>query len=452
MRTLFANKFIVCGLLAALVLIPLGMIGGLVQERQARQAAVEADIARSGTGPQRIAGPVLVLPCTETWSESVNDGQGEVKYATQKSRACTRHVLPDLLEVDGEVETDTRRRGLYEVLVYATKLDIAGRYVLPAAPVAEHPAGVLRFDPPYLSLGLADPRGIAVAPVVSVAGAERAFEPGARNDALGAGIHAAVGELPRDTGTLPFTLTMHLNGLGQLDFLPLGRQTHVRLHSPWQHPSFVGAYLPASRRVDDAGFAAHWATSFLATNILEQYERALADPSQRGTLEANGFGLRLAPAVDVYLKSERATKYGILFVGVSFVSLLLTEVLKKLRIHPVQYGMVAIALSVFFLLVLALSEHLGFLPAYLVASACCVGLLGFYLAHLLRNRRLAAAFAAVLAVFYALLYGLLSAEDYALLMGSLLVFGLIAITMVLTRRVDWYAFGADAVTDRTAAS
>lgn len=442
MLGLLQNKFIVCGLLAVLILIPLEMIGGLVRERQARQAEVEAEIARSGTGAQIIAGPVLILPCKESWEEVTAQWQGAPPLRVQKSRDCTQVVLPEQLTIDGEVDTDERQRGIYEVLVYAASLRLSGHYVLPAAPPAEHPEGKIELGDAELSLGLADPRGIGVAPVLTLKGAQHGFEPGARMPALGAGIHAALGPLPRDGAPLEFQLAMRLNGMQQLDFLPLGRQTQAQLTSAWQHPSFVGAYLPHTRRVDADGFDARWDCSFLATNIAEQFERSLGNVEERAAMLQNSFGVRFVPAVDVYLKSERATKYGILFVGICFVSLLLTEVLKQLRIHPVQYGMVAVALSIFFLLVLALSEHFGFLPAYALASVACVGLLGFYLAHIVRDRRLAAGFSAVLAALYGLLYGLLSAEDYALLMGSLLVFGLIAAVMVLTRRIDWYAFGA----------
>lgn len=442
MFSLLQNKFIVCGLLAVLILIPLEMIGGLVRERQTRQAEVEAEIARSGTGAQIVAGPVLILPCKESWDEVTAQWQGAPPLRAQKSRDCTQVVLPERLTIDGEVDTDERRRGIYDVLVYSTSLRLSGHYTLPAAPLAEHPEGTIELGAATLSLGLTDPRGIAVAPVLTLAGAEHGFEPGARLPALGAGIHAALGQLARDGAPLDFQLAMRLNGMQQLDFLPLGRQTHAQLTSAWQHPSFVGAYLPTTRQVDADGFSAQWDCSFLATNIVEQFERSLGNVEERAAMLQNGFGVRFVPAVDVYLKSERATKYGILFVGICFVSLLLTEVLKQLRIHPVQYGMAAVALSIFFLLVLALSEHFGFLPAYAIASVACVGLLGFYLAHIVRDRRLAAGFSGVLAALYGLLYGLLSAEDYALLMGSLLVFGLVAAVMVLTRRIDWYAFGA----------
>ena len=442
MRNLFSNKPVICGLLAVLILIPLGMIGGLVQERQMRQQEVEREIARSGTGAQTLAGPVLVLPCTETYLEWTAATPASPRTSTQRTRRCTQVVLPATLEINGEVVTDTRRRGIYEVLVDTASLQASGQFEWPAAPVAEHVGGELRFGPPYLSIGIADPRGIAAPPALSVDGQALVFEPGASLSLLGPGIHAPLTARPVPGAALSYSIGMRLNGMQEIDFLPLGRQTDVRLSSAWPHPSFTGAYLPAAREVDDDGFRAHWSSSFLATNIAEQFERGLANDETRGDLFANRFGVDFIPAVDVYLKSERATKYGILFVGICFITLLLTEVLKQLRIHPLQYLMVAVALSIFFLLVLALSEHLGFLTAYVIASVACVGLLGFYLAHCVHDRRLAAGFSAVLGVLYALLYGLLSAEDYALLMGSLLVFGIAAATMVLTRHIDWYALNA----------
>jgi inner membrane protein len=442
MRSLLNNKLLICSVLALAILIPLNLIQGLVQERQMRHAQVEAEISRSATGAQVVAGPILVLPCSETyarWSTGTNSNVRETL-----TRDCTTYTLPEQLKINGEALTDIRKRGIYEALVYTATLQLIGRINASVAPVAVH-GGALNIGAPYLSLGITDPRGIAGGPGITVNGTTLGFEPSSRVKILGGGIHTVLRETADPGQPIEFVVDLRLNGMRQLDFLPLGRATEVALTSAWPHPSFVGNALPVHRKISDTGFVARWASSFLATNIEEQFLDGVRNGHDSSAILGQTFGVNFVPAVDVYLKSERATKYGILFVGITFIALLLTEVLKQLRIHPLQYLMVGVALAVFFLLVLALSEHVGFLMAYLIASAACVGLLSFYLAHCIRNRRLATGFGVVLSALYAALYGLLSSEDYALLMGSLLVFAMITATMVLTRRVDWYGLsGAQA--------
>src|SRR5690606_5896430 len=194
--------------------------------------------------------------------------------------------------------------------------------------------------------------------------------------------------------------------------------------------------------ISDNGFAAQWQTSFFSTNLQEILARC-ADPAAEGCKAFHGrhFGVSLVDPVDQYLQSERAAKYAFLFIGLTFAGFFLTEVLRRVSVHPVQYGLVGLALAMFFLLLLSFSEHIGFAAAYAVSAVACVGLISFYVAHVLESRAQGLGFGAALASLYGLLYGILSSEDYALLMGSLLVFGLLAVVMVLTRRVSWGGTG-----------
>jgi inner membrane protein len=218
----------------------------------------------------------------------------------------------------------------------------------------------------------------------------------------------------------------------------------VRLSSNWPHPSFVGEFLPREREVTSAGFDARWQTSFFATN-LENVVNACAStaPAEPACAElmSRHFGVSFIDPIDHYLKSERAAKYAFLFIGLTFAAFFLFEVLRRFSVHPIQYGLVGLALAVFFLLLLSLSEHLGFGIAYLFSAAACVALVAYYVAHVVRDGRLGALFGAALGGMYGMLYAILSAEDYALLMGSLLVFGVLGVIMVLTRKVNWAQFG-----------
>jgi inner membrane protein len=220
----------------------------------------------------------------------------------------------------------------------------------------------------------------------------------------------------------------------------VGRDSRVELSSDWPHPSFIGEYLPSSREVSASGFKAHWQTSFFATNLEEALRDCVREDSCNA-LSARNFGVNFIDPVDQYLKTERAIKYALLFIGLTFAVFFLFEVLKRMAVHPVQYALVGMSLALFYLLLLSLSEHLSFATAYTISATACVALIGFYVSYVLHSAARGAGFAGLLALLYAMLFGLLGAEDYALLMGSVLVFGVLAGVMVLTRKLDWYGVG-----------
>ncbi|HTV20420.1 MAG TPA: cell envelope integrity protein CreD, partial [Polyangiaceae bacterium] len=289
-----------------------------------------------------------------------------------------------------------------------------------------------------------DIRGISTGLELTWDGASVPFEPGATSS-LPSGVHAQLPALvSKQANTLSFAIALSLQGTGDFQVTPVGRESRVRLSSNWPHPSFVGEFLPREREVSDAGFDASWQTSFFATN-LENVASACpeftAGNPACAELMSRHFGVSFIDPIDHYLKSERATKYAFLFIGLTFAAFFLLEVLRRFSVHPIQYGLVGLALAVFFLLLLSLSEHVGFALAYLVSAAACVALIAYYVLHVVKSRGLGAVFAAALCALYGMLYAILSAEDYALLMGSLVVFGVLGAIMVLTRQVNWAQFG-----------
>ena len=222
-----------------------------------------------------------------------------------------------------------------------------------------------------------------------------------------------------------------------ISFVPVGEDARVNLTSPWQHPEFFGRFLPVHRSIDASGYHAIWRVSAFASNITE-----LAGKCQHGNcagLFTSDFGVKHIEPVDVYLQAERSVKYGLLFIILSFVAFFVFEILKKLPIHGIQYTLVGFAIAVFYLLLLSLSEHIAFHLAYAIATVCCVGLLQFYLTWVLRGYKPALVFSGLLSALYGILYVIISAEDFALLMGSLLCFVALGIIMAITRRIDWYA-------------
>ncbi|HEN8714692.1 MULTISPECIES: cell envelope integrity protein CreD [Pseudomonas] len=426
-------------LLILLLLIPLLMIDNLIDERQNLRDGVLHDIARSASFDQQISGPLLVVPYRKVQRRWIDkDGQ-----SVQETSTIAGHLyfLPETFDADFGVDTELRARGIYQARLFHAQGRFSGRFQLPERWGIDKDFDDYRFDKPFLVVGISDIRGIENALELNIDDQRLAFEAGTGLDWLRSGVHVALPQLDgQQARAFNYGFDLALQGTGQLHLLPVGRTSSVDMRANWPHPSFVGSYLPNRREIDDKGFSAHWQTSFFATN-LEDALRQCASGGQCAEFSERTFGVSFVDPVDQYLKSERAIKYALLFIALTFAGFFLFEVLKNLSVHPVQYILVGVALAFFYLLLLSLSEHIGFGLAYGLSASACVLLLGFYLSHVLHSLVRGVSFAAGLAVLYAMLYGLLSAEDYALLMGSLLCFGLLGVFMVLTRRLDWARVG-----------
>ena len=421
MRFALLLKYAAIGGICVLLIIPLIRIHGLVRERQSARDAAVADVARGSGLAQRVIGPLLIVPTIDRFG-----GRSQLV------------LLPERLDATVELDTELRRRGIYVARVFHSLNRLRGHFAWPMPAAGPDERAPIRYGPPTLALGIEDIRGIGPELTLTLGDERIAFESGGFLPLLGDGVHAT---LPSALTVAPgapiaFTIDLPLQGTDSLSVAPIGRETRVTMHSDWPHPSFTGELLPNMRTVGPAGFEAAWQTSFLATNLLELVNRCLASTTC-SRLSPPVVGVTLIDPVDQYVHTDRAIKYGVLFIALTFAGFLLVEVLRRIQLHPMHYGLVGLALALFFLLLLSLSEHLGFALAYLLAATACVSLLGYYLAYVLHSGRLGGGFGAALALLYALLYGILSAEDYALLMGSLLLFAVLATFMLLTRRVDW---------------
>ncbi|MBT1269702.1 cell envelope integrity protein CreD [Pseudomonas sp. VS38] len=428
-------------LLIVLLLIPLLMIHGVITDRQQLRDDVLQDIARSSSYSQRLNGPVLVVPYRKTVREwKLNEKLNERYEETREVRGHL-YFLPEQFALDGQVQTEVRARGIYQARLFHADSRISGRFVLPEQWGITENFADYRFEPAYLAVGISDIRGIENALKLELGSQQLAFSPGTQVAWLGEGVHVMLPEQDsHNPSPFDFAFDLRLQGTEQLQVVPAGKTSQVKLASNWPHPSFIGNFLPTQREVTAQGFSANWQTTFFSTNLEEALRGCLAE---RGCDDFNSrsFGVSFIDPVDQYLKSDRAIKYALLFIALTFAGFFLFEVLKSLAVHPIQYALVGVALAFFYLLLLSLSEHIGFGPAYLISAAACVLLIGFYVCHVLRSVAHGLGFSAGLAALYGLLYGLLSAEDYALLMGSLLLFGLLGTVMVLTRKLDWYGVG-----------
>jgi inner membrane protein len=362
-----------------------------------------------------------------------------VRAKERRTRDCTRTVIPDELSVTGALATENRYRGIYSARFFVAKLRFEGRF----APQAEVPvpAGVSRqWGTPLLVMGVRDPRGIRSASPLTWNSQTFAFQAGAAPASTGAGLHAPLSERSA-LATVPqtFSFSAEIMGLQSLNFVPSARQHDVSLTADWAHPSFSGRHLPATREIARDAFRASWRISEFASEAPRMLA-ACGGPACK-EVEQHAFGVNLLDPIDVYVQAHRAVKYALLFVLLTFAGFFLFEIMRDLRIHPVQYGLVGLALAMFFLLLIALSEHLRFIYAYLIAASACVALIAGYLQAVLKSGVRALGFGAMLTALYTMLYALLRSEDHSLLMGAVLVFGVLAAVMLLTRRIDWYSVG-----------
>jgi inner membrane protein len=442
-------KVFVLLFLTLLLLIPLAQIGALIEERgQSRQEAA-AELARTYAGPQTLAGPVLVVPYTEHWTTEERDAKGGVRR-TPHSRTQSHFVFPEILDIAGAMDPQERYRGIFSILFYTFKAKADGRFpgFRPSDLVRREKNSSIEIGTPLVAVGLGDVRGMEGTPALGLASHPLPFRqqvPGVA-DELGRGIHAplegaALAAFRREEA-MPFSLQISLVGQERLSIVPLAGETTARITSPWAHPSFGGNFLASERSVADSGFDAKWRISSLVTLAQAQLVQNKGEGKARHALETvESFNVALIQPLNVYSMTDRAVKYGALFVGLTLMAVFLFELFKQLRLHPVQYGLVGFSIALFFLLLLALSEKLPFAPAYACAAGGSVALLAVYFSAVLRGARRGLSLAGFVAVLYAALYGLLASEDNALLLGSLLLFGMLAVLMLATRKVDWYGFG-----------
>jgi inner membrane protein len=442
-KTLF-YKLAAIGFLVLLLLIPLKMIEGVIGARQMRQHEVEQTVAASSAGSQVLIGPVLAVPYIERCiTRTVDEKMREKTTVTETEKLAL--FMPETLEVDNVANIEEKYKGLYKTFVFENRGKWRATFKVPANLGLDIDPKLITPGRAYLSMGMSDVRGILGRPNILWDGQPLTVAQGTRLNAFPQGVHADIGKLDtRLEQRFSAGIGLHLIGTSTLSFAPVGESVTVRMQSPWAHPNFTGRFLPRERKIGESGFSARWETTHFASNnnaILKQTALSHSDDTRVRAapgIQCDTFGVTFMEPVNIYLQAERAVKYGILFVVLTFAGFFILETLKKLRIHPLQYGLVGLALAVFFLLVISLTEHISFALAYLAASTACIALLGYYLTHVLKSRLRGMTFAALFTLLYGVLYALLLSEDNALALGAILLFAALAAIMVLTRNVDWY--------------
>ena len=426
------------------LLVPLGLLGGLINERESLRDSARREVAAQWGQEQTLGGPVLTVPYTTVEV----DGNGVRRTVTQYA-----HLFPDELHVSGTMAPEVRQRGIFKVVLYNADLQVRGRFPAFDAAALGINADQLRADEAFLQIGLGDMVGIKDTIGVRWNGAVRNADPGlTTSDVFSTGVQLPVA-LSDEGATFAFDLDV--NGSQEFGVLPVGKETKLTLASTWDTPKFAGAFLPETRAVGADGFSAEWRVLHLNRNYPQAFtggfgqstrmnSRVSYDYIEPAAGDASAFGVELLLPVDEYQKTSRAAKYGALFVFLTFLTFFFVETLTARRIHPVQYLLVGFAVTLFYLLLLAFAEHIQFDGAYGLAAVAILALVTLYSRAIFESWRLALIVGGLLSLFYGYFYVLLQLEALALLVGSLGLLVTLAIVMYLSRRVDWYGSPAEA--------
>lgn len=434
-------KAVIIGTIVLLLIVPLAMLRGLVSERAELREQAYARVAEGWGGDVVLGGPMLIVPTQRTVVERVDN-----KDVTRLVRS-ELYLLPARLDmrVALRLQDEPRYVGIYAVPVYLADVELTGQFDYQSlrALVGKPSADVQYFwNQSRLVLPMSQVRSLREVTQASFAGESVKLGPG--RPAVYRGIETPI-DLTAMIEGAPSAFAFHtlIAGSRDLSLLPLGSTTTLQLHSNWPHPSFHGAFLPAERTITDSGFDARWQVLELNRSYREAWSEFEVNEA---TLTQSSFGVGLYQAVDVYQRVERAVKYALLFIALTFLTFFAWEQVTRNPMHPLQYLLIGVALSIFYLLLIALSEHISFAAAYIIAAVALAVLIGVYIAGALRSSMRGAVAGCAMSGVYALLYALVLSEDYALLLGAIVLFVALAAVMLVTRRIDWYRLGGSSTT------
>lgn len=425
-RSSVTLKLLSIFILMMLLMIPMSYVKSLIEEREGlRQQAIE-EVSSKWANEQIVYGPVLTVPFLKKVTRD-----GEVELIREEA-----HILPSTLQVDGKVSPEKLHRGIYEVVVYDSQLSISGRFNDLPGYLKELEEYEVLPEEAFLTIHISDLRGIKEKIVVQWDEENRDVAPGTSIPSIissGITVKNVLDSTP--TTGHAFAFKLQLQGSRHLGFVPLGKETSVVLRSDWQHPSFAGAFLPDERTVNQAGFTANWKILELNRN----YPQFWTGNGHVDGIQASSFGVDLLLATNNYQKSMRSAKYALLAITLTFLTFFLVEIFNKRRVHPFQYILIGMALVLFYTLLMAVSEHAGFNLAYLVSSVAIISIIALYARTILQHNKQTLVLVTILSFTYTFVYVTLQLQEYALLIGSIGLTAILALTMYITRKIDWYA-------------
>lgn len=449
------SKWIIKGaivaVLALLLLIPAMYVKELIYERQARQAEATKEITSKWAGKQNIIGPLLSVPYWEPSSADSARSNMVKKYA---------YFLPDSTSINATMTPKEKHRGIFKVILYESNITIAGKFNTLLIDKLNIPANKFIWNEAQVMMSIADTKGFNEQLTINWKGNVMELNPFLRDNTECMAAPIPITSLA-DVTNANFSTTLTLNGSEQLLFTPTGKSTSINISSKWKHPSFAGNALPQNSTVSDSGFTANWksfshkrnfpqqwkgndfslAHQFPITNNnpppAENYRGAVTTVETSNTLSNAAIGVDLYVPVNGYQKTLRTIKYALLCIILTFAAFFLIETSNKKSAHPFQYGLIGIALILFYTLLLSVSEYTGFNTAYVIASAATIGIIGWFTKSILATGKAATLLSVTLVLIYAYIFSLLQLQDYSLLFGSIGLFITLAIVMHFSKKLKW---------------
>lgn len=421
-------KIITIFIITLLLLIPTIMIREIIAEREHKQTEAINEVSSKWGKEQTLAGPMISIPYSYYVKKTAsNDTTQKVEWFQDYI-----HILPNELNIQSEVMPELRKRGIYEIVVYNTKVKISGKFSKLNLSQFDIQPENIQFDNARLLIGISDLRGIEKQIKLRWNGEYFNFNPGVTTtDVVQNGINSPISVNLMDSIDYNFSFSLDLKGSQMLYFTPVGKVTDVNMKSSWKNPSFDGAFLPDSRRVTNNGFTANWNV----LNLNRNYPQAWT--GSKFSLHESAFGINLLLPVDNYQKSYRAIRYAILFIGFTFLVFFFIEVLNRYFIHPVQYILVGIALVIFFILQISISEQVNFNSAYIISAIATLLLIAGYVKAILKSFKLTFLISGILFILYSFIFIIIQLQDLSLLIGSIGIFIVLGLVMYFSRKIEW---------------
>ena len=433
-RNALSVKIILIGVLILILLIPLAMIRGLISERSETASEATTEVQNKWSSSQLVTGPFISIPCYENYEETYYEN-GATKIRVKKVKNYI-HILPELLDITGNVETEELSRGLYDIVVYKTPLVLKGKFIIPEHFETTILPEDIALQHATLNLGISDLRGISEQITVDWGKETLQFNPGLPSDfILSSGVSSVLPQHQKFQAgdSIEFSIQLQLKGSESIQFSPFGKTTQIHLTSNCTPPSFTGAFLPENREITNSGFTADWKV----LNLNRNYPQVFTSNQYHNEEELSSFGVNLLLPVQQYQQSMRSVKYASLIIILTFVISFFVEVMQKKNIHPFQYLLIGLGLCLFYTLLIAISEHLGFNLAYLISAIMTIILLTLYMRGILKIRKTAFTIGGLLALLYLYIFVLIQMETYALLAGSLGLFIILAVIMYYSQKINW---------------
>ena len=441
LKTSITARMLMVGFLTLVLLIPLSYINNLIRERSFRQNDVVNEINKKWGKNVMVYGPILKLPY-KTYTETRTYNKKTKTYTTEtETHINYSFIFPEDLNANANVDSKTLKRGNFESAVYTTNMDFSGHFLKPDLTPKDIKDKDILWDKATFIVRTSNLKGIRGEIKIITNTNPYVFETVFNNNQLNNKHHLdelestfiLQDDIPKEGSTMPFNLKIAYNGSELLQIIPIGKTTTMSMTSNWANPSFTGEFLPndETKEITENGFKADWKVTHLNRAFSQTYLNNIPNLNQFA------FGTKFLIMVDEYQQSQRSAKYGFLVIGLTFLVFFLIQTLSKIDIHPFQYLMIGFALTMFYTLLVSISEHSNFLKAYLVAGISVIALITLYSKSILKNFKFPLFIGASLTALYSFIYVIIQLENYALLVGSIGLFLILAIVMFVSRKIDW---------------